>query len=270
VDDASTDLTAKVIAGFDDKRIRYFKHYANKGPSASRNSGIRVARGDYIAFLDDDDEYLPEKLEKQLRKFKEINSKKLGVVFCGIVNLCESNVLYTRLPQKMDLKRALSPSSIGWQVTTALIRKECFFRTGFFDEMLKQREDWDMVIRLSRDYEFHYVQGVLYKRYIHGHQSMTNIDERISSREAIIRKYMNDFMKYPCALSWQYRLLGSLYCVNNNVLEARRYFSRSIKTWPFNVGSYVHIILSLLSHKLHRKILENMALKKVGEHLLYY
>lgn len=65
VDDGSTDNTEEVVKSFNDPRIRYIRHDQNRGGSAARNTGIKMARGEYIAFQDSDDEWLPEKLESR-------------------------------------------------------------------------------------------------------------------------------------------------------------------------------------------------------------
>ncbi len=78
VDDCSEDNTEEIVKSFNDSRIRYIKHKKNKGGSAARNTGIKRARGKYIAFLDDDDEWLPSKLEKQIMLFEKL-SKHYGV-----------------------------------------------------------------------------------------------------------------------------------------------------------------------------------------------
>jgi len=84
VDDASTDNTEEVIKGFKDERIKYIKHEKNRGPSAARNTGIKAAKGEYIGFLDSDDEWLPEQAEKQVSKFLE-SPDNVGVIYCGHV-----------------------------------------------------------------------------------------------------------------------------------------------------------------------------------------
>ena len=67
VDDCSTDSTEHFMKSLSDKRIRYIKHEKTKHASASRNTGIQLSKGEFIAFLDDDDRWLPTKLEKQLK-----------------------------------------------------------------------------------------------------------------------------------------------------------------------------------------------------------
>ena len=71
VDDCSTDDTDQVVAGFDDSRIRYFKIEVNSGAAISRNRALREAKGRWIAFLDSDDLWLPEKLERQIAFMQE-------------------------------------------------------------------------------------------------------------------------------------------------------------------------------------------------------
>jgi glycosyltransferase involved in cell wall biosynthesis len=78
VDDASADDAAEVVAR-QDPRIRYVRHGSPKGACGARNTGIRLARGEFVGFLDDDDEWLPEKLQRQVRVF-EASPSDVGVV----------------------------------------------------------------------------------------------------------------------------------------------------------------------------------------------
>ena len=84
IDDNSDDETDSVVRDFKDERIKYYKNNKNKGPTFSRNKGIRLSKGEYITFLDDDDELLPRKIELQINKFKESEIKNLGVVTCDV------------------------------------------------------------------------------------------------------------------------------------------------------------------------------------------
>ena len=86
VDDGSTDNTEEVVNSFNDERIRYVRHEQNKGEAAARNTGIKLARGDYIASQDSDDEWLPEKLARQIEVF-ENSPPEVGVVYTGFWKL---------------------------------------------------------------------------------------------------------------------------------------------------------------------------------------
>lgn len=86
VDDCSTDNTAEIIAGIHDDRIRYFRNDKNSGAAISRNKALREAKGEWIAFLDSDDLWMPEKLEHQLRFMKE---KHCTFSCAGRINIAE-------------------------------------------------------------------------------------------------------------------------------------------------------------------------------------
>ena len=79
VDDGSTDSTAEIAASFDDERVKYIRREQNGGVGAARNTGIKAAIGKFVAFNDHDDEWLPDKLERQMKIFKTLPSH-VGVV----------------------------------------------------------------------------------------------------------------------------------------------------------------------------------------------
>ncbi len=89
VDDASTDNTPEVVRSFGDARIKYIRHEVNKGEAGSRNTGVTSSSGDYIAFLDDDDEWLPEKLEQQVRLL-DSSPSQVGAVYTGFLKIDRS------------------------------------------------------------------------------------------------------------------------------------------------------------------------------------
>lgn len=106
VDDCSTDNTDEIVKGFDDDRIRYFKNETNSGAAISRNRALREAKGKWIAFLDSDDLWLPQKLEKQIDFMKkndykftytdykiQLNGKWLPYIYTG-PNIVTKRKLY--------------------------------------------------------------------------------------------------------------------------------------------------------------------------------
>ena len=132
VDDASTDNTEEVISNFNDKRIRYIRHEKNKGAAAARNTGIRAARCDYIAYQDSDDEWLPEKLARQMELLEDA-SPQVGVIYTGFwktENHRRTYIPFSWVSQKNgDIhKELLKGNFIGSPVV--LTKKECFRQGG--------------------------------------------------------------------------------------------------------------------------------------------
>ena len=134
IDDGSNDNTEYIIKEFQkkDKRIKYIAYKKNKGGSAARNAGIKSSKGEYIAFLDSDDEWLSEKLEKQIRLFSSMPAK-VGVIYCGRYDFDDDTGI-ERLRSclfegdvRIELFRGWCPST-----TLLMIRRQCFDAIGFF------------------------------------------------------------------------------------------------------------------------------------------
>jgi len=141
VDDCSPDDTRLVVQGIADGRIRYIRHETNKGLPAVRNTGIRTAKGQYIAFLDDDDRWQLSKLERQLAALKDYDA----VLCIGVSNGYPMRIHNHRSITLDDLRKgSFNPSS--------LVAKAHVLKDVWFDERLRQGEDWDAFIRIAQRY----------------------------------------------------------------------------------------------------------------------
>lgn len=271
VDDASRDDTKIVVNNFNDDRIIYIRHEINKGGGASRNTGIKMAQGDYIGLLDDDDEWLPEKLEKQVIKFQD-SSEEVGLIYSGFYYILEKNdtVMYEVYPTLSGnvYVELLKGCILG--SPTPLIKKSSFEKAGFFDEELPGCQDWDMWIRISKYYEFDYVPEILAKHRVHGKQISVNLDSKVFARKRLIKKYLSDLSKYPPILSMNLKRLGILCCLDNNQVEGRKYFCESIKQDSFQKSGYIHFMGSLLVPQIYKKILIKYCVTHIDEIVFYY
>lgn len=117
-DDCSTDETALVIQSFNDDRIKYLRMTENGGAAVARNKALEKAEGDFIAFLDADDMWKPEKLEKQLRFMKE---KNIGFSFTSYEILKEMNNKIIDVPKKLNYSQFMKNTIIG--TLTVMINK---------------------------------------------------------------------------------------------------------------------------------------------------
>ncbi|WP_447974980.1 glycosyltransferase family 2 protein [Nitrospira sp. Kam-Ns4a] len=158
VDDGSTDCTAELVKGFDDPRIRYC-YQRNAGQGAARNRGLAQARGQYITFLDADDQYLPGKIEKQVG-FLEAHPDYV-VCYCNALHF------YTGEPERVFrkprggrsgnlLSELLKTSFIN--PNTVMVRREVLDKVGGFNETRYYPEDWDLWLRIAlAGYQFGYL-----------------------------------------------------------------------------------------------------------------
>ncbi|NJL86466.1 MAG: glycosyltransferase family 2 protein [Leptolyngbyaceae cyanobacterium SM1_1_3] len=158
VDDASTDQTQAVVNHFGDSRVQYLRHQKNSGVSAARNTGLAVAQGYYIAFLDSDDEWLLNKLEKQVSQFESV-SNKVGMIYTWLQIVDEQKTVQKlRQPTASgNLQEDLLYKNFVGTPSTAIIKSEYIKKTDGFNTHLRCCEDWDMWLQLSRYCEFAFV-----------------------------------------------------------------------------------------------------------------
>ena len=151
VDDGSTDGTAGAVASFDADKLKYIRLSVNRGGSAARNVEISLAKGEFIAFLDDDDRWEPDKLRQQLTSV----AQESGADWCrtgfGIYTTngrCERHV-YRAQPFDDPCKSIMSDNYLG-TTSSILVRRERLEAIGGFDEALPALQDWDLYIRLIK------------------------------------------------------------------------------------------------------------------------
>ena len=162
---ASTELLMQKYRN--DTRVRYIQNAEKLGREEARNEGIKVAKGDYIAFLDDDDEYYPEKIEKQLEVFLHSESEKLALVYCDVEHTSQSghvDCVVRKHYRGNCLYEAIVNDCIA-STSMWLVRKSCVEAVGNFS-IVPCKQDSTVIIKLlAAGYEVDYVPEVLVKYY---------------------------------------------------------------------------------------------------------
>jgi len=245
VDDGSTDKTEEIVKSFNDKRIRYIRHRENRGAPAARNTGIRIAKGEYISFHDSDDEWLPEKLEKEIKIFQK-SSLKVGVVYSGLWKIRDGKKEYfpsSNCKKNGDLSRVLLKENII--NPEPLVKRECFNKVGLCDESLLASQDWELWIRISKYYHFRYIDEPLVLYYSTEDSISRKKDGAIKAYRLILKKHFVKFKRWgeKKLLAMHYYTVGTNECAEGDMTLGRRDLLFSFTLWPQNTKLLLRIAI---------------------------
>jgi glycosyltransferase involved in cell wall biosynthesis len=170
VDNYSGDNTESVVKSYKDKRIRYFKNQNRGLIGVNRNYGIQESKGEYISFLDDDDLWLPEKLDKQVKLLD--SNPGLGLVYSDIYiigsngNVLKDTYFHNVKPFRGNVFNELLVTNFISNLTV-MVRREALSRVGMFDLKYVIAQDYDLWLRIARDYTIDFIEQPLAKYRLH-------------------------------------------------------------------------------------------------------
>jgi len=207
VDGAKSDSTKELVRSYGDGRLRYIPQ-KGKGIANARNLGVKKARGEFIAFLDDDDAWRPHKLEVQLELFRNLG-EQYGLVYTAFT------YYYLDRERVLGSKRPIAggyvyPHLLKDNITgtsTIMVRRECFKRAGIFREDFVTCEDWDMWLRMSRMCLFGTIEEPLVAYSIHSGQF--SFGKYLEGRYKMIEVH-GDIKHDPRILSYHLLQIGLL------------------------------------------------------------
>lgn len=225
VDDGSTDGTVERIEAVAraDRRIRLLRHERNRGAQAARNTGVRAATGDWIAFLDSDDRYLPHSLEARLEAARP---EAVEVVHseCRVVRPDGSAAVYGVPPFAgriyRDVLRRAGPVFPG-----LLVRRAALDRIGLLDERIVAFQEWDTTIRLARHHAFAFVPTPTFIYETRAANAISRDFVRAGrGYEQVLRKHLPAILFHagPRAIGRHYRVAAQWYGDGGDARAARR------------------------------------------------
>ncbi len=221
-----------------DDRIRYFQNNTNIGACASRNRGVSLSKGEYIAFLDDDDEWYPNKLEKQICCFEK---EDIGIVYCN-VDLYYDDTQKTIIRNKSndapigDVFNRLFTNNVIGSTSFPMIRRKSFDEVKGFDESMPALQDWDLWLRITKNSKVFYISEVLGKYHFYkGDRLSNNSDKRLRGYLRIREKHM-DYLNKNEMVKSQFDMVATFFYSNNKqILKALKYWMLSVKQNPLNI-----------------------------------
>ncbi len=216
VNDAGELVENKIVDRDDRNRIVYIRHNNNRGLAAARNTGLLLAKGEYISYLDDDDIFLPNHLELLV---SELQKGEVKVVYSDAYRAFQVKegdsykILRRDIPYSIDFDRDFLLKHNIAPVNCFMHVKECVERSGFFDEELSVYEDWDFWIRLSRHFDFKHIPKATCEFHVRTDGSSMTAQRRrdfFTSATTIFKKYRKYSDNNPQLVNEQLKLLRLL------------------------------------------------------------
>ena len=246
VDDGSEDHPEQVVRSFSDPRVRFIRHPVARGGGAARNTGIQNTHGPFVAFLDDDDAWYPEKLDLQVALLEK-GARKLALVYGGydIGDASGAQLTGTKTPiARGNLRHQLLSSNVIGGTSLILVRRAALEHIGGFDENLPSFQDHDLYLRLSEHYKFDFVPNPLLRYHRHEIQIWKNPVALLKGLELMRKKYgtHKPFRKF---LARRYQKLGRQLCLGGDTVEGRSALRISLALNPRVLRTYAYYALSI-------------------------
>jgi glycosyltransferase involved in cell wall biosynthesis len=266
IDDASTDNTKEVIDNLKLENIRYFRLEKNGGQCIARNFGIKQAKGDYIAFLDSDDEWLPRKLELQVKCFEE-GPDNLGCVygFCYQTDVIKNETITVNENfHRGNIRNTLIEGFCPPTPSLFMVKKSALQDVSGFDEKLITFVDLDIWIRLSEKYHFDYIEEPIIVKYEQiGDQYVNNFEKRYNGYKLFMNKWRDIIIREA---GEQSLFILESHLTNSLVTPILNHPPKNLRKHIFKL---IKLLLDVKS-KNSRFYLKSLLILVFGPNIIYY
>ncbi len=235
VDDGSADNTREIVRTLqkDDNRIRFFQHQENRGAQAARNTGITASRGKWIAFLDSDDQWLPESLDIRLAAAA---SQQMPIIHSGCYILRENEEKERfGLPAMQGNVYSELLTRPGPMFQGLLIQREALSKINGLDEAITSYQEWDTAIRLARHFQFGFVDQATFLYDCRGDDTISqNLKRDAEGYTQVFNKHFWEVfrLKGPAGIARHYHQIARRYRAAGIQNNARYYRAIATLWWP--------------------------------------
>jgi glycosyltransferase involved in cell wall biosynthesis len=250
VDDGSTDETEQVLVPYREL-IKYIRK-ENRGPASARNVGIKHSKGDYIAFLDADDIWLPDKLQSQIGFMKK--NPEIQVLFTDCAIFDHQGLIMPSIKERYKVASCVTFEELLTEhfvaMSSIIVKRSCLEEIGLFDETLIGAEDYNLYLRLARKFQFMYLDRVLVYHRKHEKSLSKCLEQMRHDELANLDKIANLFpeMNIPKRkLAAKIYLRFGIYHLNCRELAAARFcFKNTLKHSPLTGFAWFLLAISSL------------------------
>lgn len=252
VDDGSPTSLEPVVADVDDERINYTRFDENQGANVARNEGIRQASGEYIAFLDDDDRWLPGKLEKQVELLEQSATADIAYTGQQFINEDGKETLRWVPTEQGDLRKYLFKGGSIGTFSCLIVQKNIIQKAGFPDPELPVLQDYEWQLRLSQYAEFVPLEEPATIRRIGNYERITDNFEQLRdvTLPILLKKHTSfaEELGCRCKLAFHahlYNLVGTRAMRAGNYWDARKYLLRSFLYNPASSKTAFRLLIAI-------------------------
>lgn len=235
VDGGSSDGTEDVLAAVDDDRLSVICRDSPAGPSAARNTGIQETNGEYVAFLDADDRWHPHKLDRQLTALERSSA---SVALTGLSK--STGEPRTRDGANGDVHDAIRRLDVPTYTSTLVASRQALEDVGGFDESLPCFEDWELCLRLSKEYEFAFVDDSLVWKGTDGDNASADPDRLAEA----IRSLDGQYDLPPSARGQFLADVGITHFEAGRFATGRSYIYRALQADPRRAKAAIALVLA--------------------------
>ena len=253
VNNYSTDNTLEVVAKFNDPRIQCVNFRNNGVIGASRNEGIKLATGEYVAFLDSDDTWFPTKVEKSVSSLE--NGSDLVCHAEYWIDESGKSRLVTYGPSEAATHHNLIYKGNRISTSATMVRATLLKEVNGFDVSpeLISTEDYDLWIRLAaKSNKFAFIDEPLGEYHRHDNNVSANIEKHLAAELALLTKHFAVDSRLQNALARRRRKALAYYGAGRSLHRTSKYFlalqkyARSLMIWPISLRLYAAVVLSLM------------------------